>query len=244
VTTLARTNPLVKCVCAIGFVLVVVLVPEGPGPKQALLMLPLLVAWALAGAPVKPVAGRLLMALPFVAAVLALALVGPGRSPAEAVQIWPGVHLSASLAAALVRVVRILLCVTALAILAVTTTPEALFGVLRMLHFPRLLCTTLAFTLRYAHTLEEEAARMMRARDSRGHGAKVGVARRARVAGCMIGTLMVRSWERAGRVSAAMLARGFTGSLPFRAGDPPRPVEALAGLGFLGAAVALAIIKV
>jgi len=53
---------------------------------------------------------------------------------------------------------------------------------------------------------------MMRARDLR--GMPPTVRQRAHVAGCMVGSLFLRSFERSERVSVAMQSRGFTGSLP------------------------------
>jgi cobalt/nickel transport system permease protein len=83
--------------------------------------------------------------------------------------------------------------------------------------------------------------RLDRARRSRsvggGSGGLVGLAWRARVAGGMVGSLFVRSYERSERVYAAMLARGFTGVLPAPAMAHPARRELLAFGGVLAGIV-------
>jgi cobalt/nickel transport system permease protein len=76
------------------------------------------------------------------------------------------------------------------------------------------------FTYRYLFTIMEEAQRLMRGRDSRsarvdGYRSGGTLRWRARVAGNMVGTLFLRSYERSERVFAAMQARGYDGEPRF-----------------------------
>src|SRR5439155_20976728 len=102
--------------------------------------------------------------------------------------------------------------------------PELLQALAR-LRLPPLFVTLLALMLRYLAHLEGEAARMMRARDLR--GVSPTLRERARVAGCMVGSLFLRSVERSERVSVAMQARGFTALLLL---PPPKPLDVRNGL--------------
>ena len=102
--------------------------------------------------------------------------------------------------------------------------PELLQALAR-LRAPAIFVTLMALMLRYLGLLEGEAARMMRARDLR--GTPPTLRQRAHVAGCMVGSLFLRSFERAERVSVAMQSRGFTGLLP------PPPPRALGARGAL-----------
>ena len=76
---------------------------------------------------------------------------------------------------------------------------------------PRALVTQLLVLLRYLFVLGEETVRMDRGRRQRSFGRSgLGLVH----AGPFLGTLLVRSWDRADRVHRAMKARGFDGSLP------------------------------
>src|SRR5437879_2895973 len=114
--------------------------------------------------------------------------------------------------------------------------PELLQALAR-LRVPAIFVTLMALMLRYLGLLEGEAARMMRARDLR--GMPPTVRQRAHVAGCMVGSLFLRSFERAERVSVAMQSRGFTGLLP---PPPPRPLGARCVLALAATLVAQALL--
>jgi len=82
---------------------------------------------------------------------------------------------------------------------------------LRGLGLPSLFVASLLFLRRNLSILLEEGLRLLRTRDQRSfgrHGRGIGVTSR------ILGVLFVRTLDRAERVHAAMLARGFTGDLP------------------------------
>lgn len=114
--------------------------------------------------------------------------------------------------------------------LQLVDAPELLRALAR-LRAPALFVTLLTLLLRYLGLLEGEAGRMLRARELR--GMPPTLRQRAHVAGCMVGSLFLRSFERAERVSVAMQSRGFAGLFP---PPPPRP---LGGRGLLGLAIVL-----
>jgi cobalt/nickel transport system permease protein len=91
---------------------------------------------------------------------------------------------------------------------ATTPFPDLLRG-LERLRVPRVFLMLAAFTYRYLFLLVDEAERMARARDSRSWSGRW--LWQARAVGQMIGVLFLRSYERAERVYAAMLSRGFDG---------------------------------
>jgi cobalt/nickel transport system permease protein len=99
-----------------------------------------------------------------------------------------------------------------LALLTATTDLSELLLALRRLKAPDSLSMILGMMYRYTGLLSEEYARMERARDCRTVN-PLG-RRRFGVHGRQLGELILRSWDRAERIHAAMLARGFTGVWP------------------------------
>ncbi|MBF0634111.1 MAG: hypothetical protein HQK85_05625 [Nitrospinae bacterium] len=78
------------------------------------------------------------------------------------------------------------------------------------LRLPTSFVTTTAFAHRYAFTLSNDARRMKTAMESRMYGERW--LWRAGAAGVVIGTLFLRSLDRAERVHQAAVSRGFDGS--------------------------------
>jgi len=99
-----------------------------------------------------------------------------------------------------------------LAFLTFTTPLSDLLWGLRHLKAPESLNLILGMMYRYTSLLSEEYSRLERARDSR-TTRPLGRHRFA-IYGRQFGTLILRSWDRAERVHAAMLSRGFTGAWP------------------------------
>jgi cobalt/nickel transport system permease protein len=91
---------------------------------------------------------------------------------------------------------------------------------------PAVIVSIISFMYRYLAVLTDEAARMSRARQSRSAQAPAGrpggsLWWRAQVTGSMVGLLFIRSYERSERIYAAMLARGFSGTV--QSVELPRP---------------------
>jgi cobalt/nickel transport system permease protein len=103
------------------------------------------------------------------------------------------------------------LALLAMLVLAGTTPFPTMLVALRRLGVPPLLVATLQFMDRYRHVLLDELDRMATARRAR------TFRRRTlpwSLLGGLIGMLFLRTFERAERVHGAMLARGWSGTLP------------------------------
>lgn len=167
--------------------------------------------------------------------VLALVLGLSGLDPAPLFRRWLGLLLLVSFLAVMVAmghplrdtlglagVTAALLARNALALLALLMLAACvpfprLLGALARLGAPPVLVATLHFMYRYLHVLGEERDRMLKARRSR-------TFRRSGAVGWMrlsslLGLLFVRAMERGERVHAAMLARGWDGTLRSLEGD-------------------------
>jgi cobalt/nickel transport system permease protein len=92
-------------------------------------------------------------------------------------------------------------------LLSNTTRFTDILGVLREIGIPSLLVTVLALMYRYLFVLIDEAERMTRARASRTFAA--GRLRLWKSAASVVSQMFIRSSERAERIYAAMLARGW-----------------------------------
>jgi len=120
------------------------------------------------------------------------------------------------------------------ALLLIATTPLAqLLAALEWLRVPKLLILVTQFVYRYLFVISEQAQHMRLAAQSR-LGSAGQRTRRFEAAAGAIGVLFIRSWERAGGIYRAMLARGFTGSFSAAV----RPHLHAADFGFLVGAIA------
>ena len=99
-----------------------------------------------------------------------------------------------------------------LAFLTATTTLAELLWALRKLKAPESLNLILGMMYRYTSLVSEEYARLERARQCR--TVRPLGRERFSIYGHQFGTLILRSWDRADRVHAAMLSRGFNGAWP------------------------------
>ncbi len=97
----------------------------------------------------------------------------------------------------------------ALTLLAVTPLPMLLHAAHR-LHLPGLLVQLVLLTYRYVFVLVEELGHLRVALRTRGYRNRMSL-HSYRTVGHVTGTLLVRSQERAERVSQAMRCRGFDG---------------------------------
>lgn len=133
--------------------------------------------------------------------------------------------------------VRGLLSVEALLVLVYTTGYYRLCRSMQRLGVPSIFTTQLLFVYRYLYVLIEEALAMQRARDARSFGRR---SYPLRVWATLVGQLLMRTFDRAERISRAMLARGFTGRIPD--GISERPAWNVRDSVFLAAWCAAAIL--
>jgi cobalt/nickel transport system permease protein len=180
----------VKLASAVACVLLVVLLPRMAWAAYGGVAAALLAIAIVSQTSVKWLLLRVMLVEPMVVGIALLALFGPGG--------WP---------AFLSMVVKSTLCLACMVVLTATTQFSAILLVLRRLHVPGLLITTLALMNRFMFVLVDEMGRMLRARRSRTFGeGRVSAWRGAAQTG---GLLFVRASERAERVYLAMCARGW-----------------------------------
>ncbi|MDE5976111.1 MAG: energy-coupling factor transporter transmembrane protein EcfT, partial [Muribaculaceae bacterium] len=86
-----------------------------------------------------------------------------------------------------------------------------LFNALRRIGLPKVLTTQLLLTYRYLSVIIEEAIIMKRARKARGFGKK---SYPLKDWGIFVGQLLIISSRKATEIHNAMLARGFSGTMP------------------------------
>ncbi len=150
--------------------------------------------------PLAYIIGRSLVILPF---VLLAGLATPWRD-------GPGLAFFSSV------FLRSLLCLMILILLTNTTRFSELLRGLRRMGCPRILVVNLSFLYRYIFVLIEEVQRMRQARDCRRVG-RSSTRAELKLLGSMLGTLLLRSFERAERMYHAMLSRGSSGEYPIYA---------------------------
>ncbi|QEH33488.1 Nickel transport protein NikQ [Aquisphaera giovannonii] len=210
---LDRLDARLKVVASVLYVIAVIAVPHGRWRILGVLALALLFVIGLSGTSPRILLRRWAGLLALVA-VLAFT-VAPGiaeRSGRGAFEV-----------ASMILAKNGLALLMMLTMAAVTPLPQAVRALGR-LGLPRVLVETLEFMERYVHVLLDELDRMATARRARSFtnrrwlpwGTLTG----------LIGALLLRSFERAERVEAAMLARGWEGA--FRRLEDPEPGRGLA----------------
>jgi cobalt/nickel transport system permease protein len=205
-----------KVVATLLFVLAVVTTPReavwAHGAHAAVLLL----LARLGRVPLRVLARRMAVELPFLAFALLLPFVA--RGPRVDVL---GLQLSSDgLWAAWNVLAKGTLGLGASLVLVATTTPVDVLRGLERLRVPPVFTAIASFMLRYVEVIGAELRRLQMARVSRGHDPRWIWQVRAMAA--TVGALFVRTFERGERVHLAMVARGYTGSLP-AGGAPPAP---------------------
>jgi len=223
-----RADPRPKLVVTLAFIAAVTAIPAPAWP--AFLALGALVAlFALASrVPVASLLKAALLAFPFVLVAVPTVFTRPGEPMFQVhVLAWTLSGTREGLAFFLSVLVKAVLSVTAAGLLAATTRFEDVSLAMRFLRMPRVLVAIVSSTYRYLFVLVEEAAHLNRARlarSARRTGKKGGtILWRARVAGGMVGSLFLRTYERSERIYQAMLARGFDGELRSLSQEPLSP---------------------
>jgi cobalt/nickel transport system permease protein len=179
-----------KLAAALGLAIAIVSVPPTCWVCYAGAAVFLTGAAVLSRIPAAFIVRRLLLFEPFVLGISLLALFRPG-----------GAALFVSL------ILKSTFCLFTVILLSNTTPFSRLLAVLRRIGVPGIIITVLALMYRYLFVLIDEAERMHRARRSRTFvAAKV---RWWHSAATVVSQLFVRSSERAERIYAAMLSRGW-----------------------------------
>jgi cobalt/nickel transport system permease protein len=178
----------------LAFTALIVAVLCIPGDRSLLFVVYFFASIILMGVsqiPLTYIIGRAFVILPFI--VLA-SLAAPWKD-------YPGL---------VILFARAILCLILLILLTNTTRFTELLRGLRKLGCPQILVMNLSFLYRYLFVLTEEALRMKQARDCRRVG-RAPLKEEFKILSSMLGTLLIRSFERAERMHSAMLSRGFAG---------------------------------
>ena len=197
---LHRLDARVKLVATLAYVVAVVVLPVGWWHGLAALGLVLAFVVGLSGVPPRELLGRWLAFLVLVGS-LAL-MVAPSHPRRAALGLAP---------VALTIVAKNGLAFLATLVLVNVTPFRTLLVAMRRLGIPRVLVATLQFMYRYLFVLTDELDRMAQARRSRTFR-RSGRLDWGLLTG-LIGILFLRAFERGERVHAAMLARGWDGTI-------------------------------
>jgi cobalt/nickel transport system permease protein len=184
-------DPRTKLFSFAAMIVSVLCIPANGGVRFFISFFAIAILMGISQIPLGFILGRTLVILPF---ILLAGLAAP----------WKGFSGLAGL------FIRAVLCLMLLILLTNTTRFAELLRAMKKMGCPQILVMNLSFLYRYLFVLTEEAQRMKQARDCR----RVGRARfkeEFKVLSSMLGTLLIRSFERAERMHGAMLSRGFSG---------------------------------
>lgn len=199
-------DPRAKTVTTLLFVFTVVSVdPYRIAQLLPFVLFPVATA-ARAEIPPNAILARLLIPLPF---ILMVGILNPLLDRAPVAVIGPLV-VTGGVVTLLSLVIKGLLTVSAAILLAATTGMADIARGLGGLKVPRPLVIQLLFVHRYLSLLADEALRSVRARNLRSFGGRgEGISSVAP----LLGTLLIRTFERSERIHRAMLSRGFDGEI-------------------------------
>ncbi len=203
-------DPRMKIVAALVLVFGVVLAPPMRPPEFAFVCAVLLAGTLLARLPVFAVLARSAIVLPLAGTIALFAPLAQAQGSLSAGSVGAAYASHWGLVWAILS--KAWLSAYTMLLLSATTPPPRLFKGLRALRVPSVFTTMLAFLYRYADVLGDQLRSMRLAVDSRGYDVR-GIGR-ARLYGNLAGSLFIRAYERGERVHAAMLSRGFDGTLP------------------------------
>lgn len=196
-----------------GLVLVLAFVTTTPlKPVELALVIALYLAIALLGGlPIGKVLARSALVLPFAGTIALLAPLQASGGSLNAGGLLGPAAAAGWIAAYAILTKAWLSTLTVVLVSATTPVPELLDG-LRRLKMPDVMVMLLAFIYRYAGVLGAQLHSMRVAVASR--APRIGRLPLVRLYGNLAGAMVVRAYERGERIHAAMLARGFDGTLP------------------------------
>lgn len=203
-----RLSPEAKLVGLLAFVATVAVTPRRSVGAFAVDVVALAIVVLAARLPVRTLLLRLVAVVPFIAFAALLPFLGDGETTRVA-----GLELSIDGLWATGNIVAKALLGATAAIVVTATTPIAdLLAGLGRLRLPKVVVGIIAFMFRYLDLVVDELARMRRAMAARAYNPRW--LWQAGPIASSAGSLFVRTYERGERVHNAMLARGYTGTMP------------------------------
>lgn len=215
---LHRLDPRPKLVVSLALIVAITATPPDAWPILAFFGTLILAAIIVSRIPIVPLLKSALLLIPFVLVALPTIFTRPGETLFQfGILSWTISGTREGLAFFLSVLIKAVMSITVASILATTTPFQDIAAAIRFLRVPDLLVAIVSSTYRYLFVLVEEAGRINRARLSRNAKAsgKSGgtVIWRAKIAGNMIGSLFLRTYERSERIYWAMASRGFDGEV-------------------------------
>jgi len=205
-TVIHRLDPRAKLIATLAFIITVVSFSkyEVTGLLPFLLFPVLL--FSLGDIPVTFILKKVLVVSPF---ALFIGIFNP-LLDRQAMHALFGVPVSGGWISFLSIMLKFFLTITSALLLIATTSFPGICHALRKLGMPEIFVSQLLFLYRYIFVLTEEAMKVVRARDMRSFG-KRGLG--MKVFTSLIGSLFLKTVERAERIYQAMLSRGFQGTI-------------------------------
>ena len=203
-STVHLRHPSVKLVSAFVFIVLVVSFDRTEFGRLIPFVFYPVVLMALSGTPWPIVLKRVALALPFGL----LAGISNIIFDTSTALTMAGIAVSTGVVSFFSILFRTFLCVTAVLLLVAVTPFNQLTGHLRRMHVPDIFVTLFEMIYRYIGVLMEEASSMYTAymlRSTEHKGLQM------RHMGSFVGQLLIRSFDRAERVYAAMKCRGYPG---------------------------------
>jgi len=233
-----RLDPRVKVLAAIAFSVTAATLHRPVAAAAALLLAALILLAARLGA--RAVARRLVLANILVgAAWLFLPWSVPGEpalSIGAVTLTRPGIQL------ALLITLKCNAILIAMIALLATSDLSAITHALRRLHVPGTLLTVFSLCIRYMSVIGTEFVRLTQAMRIRAFSPRPEL-RTCRTYANLLGTLVVRSHDRAEQVQRSMLCRGFSGTLPFLREPRLRAADLAAALAMLVFITTMAVLE-
>ncbi len=207
-TPVHRLNPLIKfLITGIYLVLVISFAPDQVSGLIPFVFYPVLMM-AFGDIPLKPLLGRMLIALPF----SLFAGISNLIFQRTVLLQYGGLLITQGMISFFSILIKTVLTVMAVLILIATTGSRDLIYVMIRLRCPSIFVLQITMTFRYLELLIEEASVMYHAyllRAPKEKGIKLAHT------GAFLGQLLLRSFDRAERIYHAMRCRGFEGSISF-----------------------------
>ena len=205
---LHRLAPEVKIAATFLFVVGVAITPREAIWAFAIDAAVLLVLLAVAGYGVRQLLARTTAVLPFIAFAFFIPFIASGE---QTDVLWFSVSIDGLWATWNILAKALIGFGASLVLAGTTPIPEVIRGLGR-LRVPPVIVSILSFMFRYLDLIVEEMSRMRTAMVARAHDPRW--LWQAKPIASAAGALFVRSYERGERVHAAMLARGFNGTIP------------------------------
>jgi cobalt/nickel transport system permease protein len=201
-TAIHRINPVIKLVVTILYLLFVVSYNKYDISGLTPLFFYPVIILAVGDIPLKPILVGLVIAAPL---VIGVGVFNPFLDRTIVLMVQ-GISISAGMLSFASLLMKCGLTVTAVLLLLATTGMNKIAAALQKLHIPQIFIIQLLLTYRYISVLMGETSRVYNAYTLRAP-CKTGISRN--VWGSLIGSLLLRTYDRAIRLYQAMKLRGF-----------------------------------